>query len=391
MPSSPASSNARTSLAAALACLGTGLLIGAAVARLGLSALEHAHTLEVLSECALVICLSCAGVTLAEGLERSIHDGSLRLALIAMPTTIALIAGVANVFLGLPFNEGMLLGAILAPTDAVLAGSLPVMPDGASRQVLVAEGALTSSLALPAVLFALGLCGDHDLGPGALRWVMVDVVWASASGVALGWAAGAGAAFALARLESRGPFGALELLVLACTATLAYGAALPLHANGLLCVLVAGVALSFRGRLAPRSPPTARLARRLAAGARRTEQAAGLAIVAGVGALLAVSDVRPALILFALLVIVGVRPLAAHLALGSLQGHELDRRAIAWFGVRGLAPIYLLMFAVNQGVDGRTASELIAVTVAVLATSIALHGLTALPLGNRPVDPQRQH
>lgn len=332
----------------------------------------------------MLVCLFCTGLELSGPLDLAVWRLPLRLTAITLPVTVALIAGAANVFLGLPIEQAVLLGAILGPTDPALAAGLRLPVTGRedlTRFALVTEGALGSSLALPLVLFALGLSGHHNLGPFALRWLAVDVVWAVGCGALLGWAVGALAARALVRLDSRGQIGILEVLLFACVVVLTDGTAFILHANGFVAVLVAGSALARGGVLLPRTGARLRLARPIAAGAGRVEGLAELAIIVVLGALLAVSGVHAALVLFALLVLVAVRPIAARLGLGVSRGTELERHFIAWFGMRGVASMYYLMFAVNQSLSVPVAGELAAITLTVLATSIALHALTSLPLG----------
>lgn len=384
-------SQARWPVSAAVICLAAGMLAGAWGGGFGTRAVEHTRAVEVLSEAAMLLCLFCTGLKLSAPLEWRIWRLPLRLAAITLPATVALTAGAANVFLGLPIERAVLLGAILGPTDPVLAASLRLPASGredATRFALTAEGALSSSLALPLVLFALGLCGHHDLGPLALRWVAADLLWAVGCGALLGWAVGAVAAQALLRLDSRGQIGLVEVLLFATTVALSYGAAFILQANGFVAVLVAGSALARGGVPSPRVGEAPRLARPLATAAGRVERLAELAIMVVLGALVAVSRVHAALVLFALLVLVAVRPVAARLGLGASPGAELERHFIAWFGMRGVASMYYLMFSVDQSLSVPFASELAAITLSVLATSIALHGLTSLPLGERPAGQQ---
>jgi sodium/hydrogen antiporter len=371
---------------AAAICLVAGMLAGAWRGGFGAQAFEHARAVEALSEAGMLVCLFCTGLGISAPLDLVVWRPPLRLAAITLPVTVALIAAAANVFLGLPIEQAILLGAILGPTDPALAAGLRLPATGredVTRFALVTEGALGSSLALPVVLFGLGLCGHHDLGPLALRWIAVDVVWAVGCGALLGWAAGAMAARALVGLDSRGQIGILEVLLFVCVVVLTEGAAFILHANGFVAVLVAGSALARGGGLAPRAGGTWRLAGPLAAGAGRVEGLVELAIVVVLGALVAVSGVHAALILFALLVLVAVRPIAARLGLGVSPGTQIERHFIAWFGMRGVASMYYLMFSVDQNLSVPFARELAAITLSVLATSIALHALTSLPLGKR--------
>lgn len=397
---SSSTSHGRAPVAAAVLCLGVGMLAGVWDARLGTRALEHARFAQVLAEAALLVCLFCTGLRIASPLELAAWRVPLRLTLVTLPVTIGLIAGAADVFLGLPFAQALLLGAILAPTDPVLAFDLPAPgPDRGNevRFALTAEGALTSSLALPAVWFALGLCGQHDLGPLALRWLTLDLAWALAAGALLGWVLGALAAQALGRLAPREGAGQLGLTEIALVTTLlafTYGASVLAHANGFIAVLAAGMALANGGtpwrHSAPRWPrvrPGART-QALVCLAARVERLAWLAMVIVLGALLTVAKIRPALIVFALLVLVAIRPLAARLGMGAARGSQLERQFIAWFGIRGVASLYCVMLVVGEGLGTPVATELTAITLGVLATSIALHGLTALPLGNRAADQQ---
>ncbi len=399
MPSS--TSHSRAVAAAAVVCLAVGMLAGAWDASLGERAIEHARAAQLLSEMALLVCLFCTGLRISAPFDFATWRMPLRLGLLTLPVTVVLVAGAANVFLGLPFAQALLLGAILGPTDPVLASDLkvPTADRGdAVRFALTAEGALSSTLALPIVLFAIGVSGHHDLGPLALRWLGLDVVWALASGALLGWLVGGLGAHALARLDMHGSgsqLGLTGLILFASVVALTYGVSVLAHANGFVAVLGAGMALARGGAPWPRTrarwlgaSAQPRFARTLGSSAGRVGRLAELAMVIVLGALLTISRVRPALILFALAVLVGVRPLAARLALVGCRGAELERQLVAWFGIRGVASIYYAMFAVEQGLGASAASELTAITLAVLATSIALHALTALPLASTPAGQQ---
>jgi sodium/hydrogen antiporter len=374
----------RWPLSAAVGALAFGMLAGVWGARLLPHAAEQTRLLEALSETAVLVSLFCVGLRLGVPLEWKRWRAPVRLATVTMLVTIALVAGAANVFLDLPFTQALLLGAILAPTDPVLAGDvrLPVAEDEeAARFPLVAEGALSSSLALPVVLFALGLAGPYEAGP--LRWLVVDVGWALAAGLALGWGTGWLAAQALERLDGNGQIGVAEILLVLSAMVLAYGSAEICRASGFLAVLSAGYALVHGGRLQRARAP--RISRRLSSLADRVERVAELAMVALVGALLSISAVRPQLYVFALAVLIAIRPIAARLGLAGLPLPESARRAVVWFGIRSMASLYYLAYAINQGLSAPLASELTAITLAVLATSVVLHGLTALPLLKRPL------
>lgn len=396
-------------------CLGAGVAAGVSAARLGVVApleLEHARTVEVLIEAALVVGLFCTGLKLTAPLDAAHWRLPLRLVAITMPVTAALTAGAARVLLGLPIEDAIFLGVILAPTDPVLAAGLE-QPNpeshGAARFVLLAEGALTSSLAMPLLMLAIGFAGERDLGPLAARWLALDLIWAVAGGALLGALLGTFGARALVRLDARAETGWLALLFAASVLASSYGAALIVQVNGFAAAFCAGIVF-VRGGIVWRGGRLAwgagsrpgRLARQLASGVDRVEYLLEIAAVLLIGVLLANSAARPALVLFALLMIVAVRPLAARLGIGSAphlrfsgerggdpeaREPRSDRQALAWFGVRGIASLYYLSL-VLEGPAVANGGDLVAITLVVLATSVALHGLTALPAGKRPAGAQ---
>ena len=102
----------------------------------------------------------------------------LRLALVSMLVTVALIAGAGVAWLGLPLGAAILLGGILAPTDPVLASDVQVAePTDRDRLrfSLTGEAGLNDGTAFPFVLLGLGLLGLHELGDSLWRWLAIDV------------------------------------------------------------------------------------------------------------------------------------------------------------------------------------------------------------------------
>ena len=81
-------------------------------------------------------------------------------------------------------------------------------------------------------------------------------------------------------------------------------------------------------------------------------------------------------IVFALVFVLLVRPVAGWLGLVGSGLAPRDRWAIAVFGVRGIGSFYYLAFAMNHA-DFRDARELWAVVVMVVVLSILFHGLSA--------------
>ena len=346
------------------------------------------HLLAEASESALVLCLFCVGLRLPQPPDWARLLAALRLASITLLASVLLLAGCATVFLGMSFEHALLLGAVLAPTDPMLAGDLRGRASdeaGAAHAGLTTEAALSDVLVLPAVLFALAACGHYDAGPMGLRWFLLDVLWALPAGLVLGGYLGRLAARTLRALEWQGQVGYIEALLLLSVIALAYGGALALHANGLLAVLAAGYATAEARRrrrtLAPVPP-----ARALDGMALRAERTCALAMLVVLGVLASAAELRATLFLFALPVLIGLRVLAARLAVLQLRVPESARAVSGCFGSRGVASIYYLLFALGSGLSADFAGELAASALAVLATAVALQGLTSLPLISQPLD-----
>lgn len=110
-----------------------------------------------------------------------------------MGITVALVAAFAYFLLDLPLGAGVLLGAIVAPTDPVLATDVQIRHPGDRdllRFTLTCEAGMNDGSAFPFVMLGLGLLGLHDLGHLGFHWLMVEVVWATLGALAIGVAAG---------------------------------------------------------------------------------------------------------------------------------------------------------------------------------------------------------
>jgi len=56
------------------------------------------------------------------------------------------------------------------------------------------------------------------------------------------------------------------------------------------------------------------------------------------------------------------------------------RRMLAWFGIRGIGSIYYATFAIGVANNAPWANELASATLATVAISIGVHGISATPL-----------
>ena len=117
----------RTPITAAIIYLLVGLICGPSGLNLyHFNPLKDSALLETLTEVVVLISLFSAGVKMPGPFSLARWRTPILLATVSMAITVGLIAALAYFVLGLPLGAGVLLGAILAPTDPVLATDVPV-------------------------------------------------------------------------------------------------------------------------------------------------------------------------------------------------------------------------------------------------------------------------
>ena len=356
-----------------------GLLLGPDV--LGLLRIDiESSTIRELAELTLALVLFTDASTVdLKGLRR---DAGLvgRLLGIGLLLTIAAGGLVAwLVFPELPVATALLIGAILAPTDAAL--GLPVVANPVVpiriRRVLNVESGLNDGIATPFVLLFISLTtatggteGHHVLE------ALEEIAIAIASGAAIGAAGG----LLLLAADRRHLTSALSRQI--ATFAFAFGAyfaSLALGGNGFIAAFVAG--LAFGGAT-----------RRTAERTELFSETAGILLSIGVwvafGAtfvgslILNVQDVRPILYAVLSLTVIRMVPVAV-----SLLGAHLAFPTVAfigWFGPRGLASIVFGILAFDALTESGGAADTLASTVGwTVFLSVIAHGLTASPLAAR--------
>jgi NhaP-type Na+/H+ or K+/H+ antiporter len=78
-----------------------------------------------------------------------------------------------------------------------------------------------------------------------------------------------------------------------------------------------------------------------------------------------------------------IRPLAVYAGLLGADVSATRRRLLSWFGIRGIGSVYYLAFAIEHGITRAAAEQLTSLMLAVVVTSIVVHGVTVTPLMRR--------
>lgn len=344
---------------------------------------------ERLTELGVIVALMGAGLKIDRPLGLHRWSSTWRMLGIAMPLTIAMVAVLGVGVVGLSVGSAILLGAVIAPTDPVLASDVQVgeptlegddapEEEDEVRFTLTSEGGLNDALAFPFVYLAMLLLENGTDPSGWLaEWLVVDVVVRLAVGLVLGVAIGK--LLGLVAFRPPGPLTALSSVpqgFVAIAATLlAYGATELAQGYGFLAVFVCAVTL----RSAERGHEFHGLLHRFAEQA-ETLITVGLLIAFGgaiAGGLLGALTWGGAAV--AVLVILVVRPICGLVALLGTRTDRSERIAIAFFGIRGIGSIYYLSYA-TANADVPEADSLWAVVSLAILLSVVLHGVSATPV-----------
>jgi NhaP-type Na+/H+ or K+/H+ antiporter len=349
-----------------------------------------------LTELCLIIALMGVGLAIDRPLRWRTWGNAWRLVLVAMPACIAAVALLGWGLMGLAPASALLLGAVLAPTDPVLASDVqvegPDVEDGVGEPTpeeddevrfgLTSEAGFNDGTAFPfvhgAILLAAAAAGEQHAG--LATWV----AWYLLAKVVIGLVVGGLTGWALARLAFRAPVRSLRLAeagepVLAIAATLGvYGLTELVGGYGFVAVFMAGVALRSFERANAYHAELHEFVGQL-------EHMLTWMVLLLLGAALTdgllASLTWQGAVVAALLVFL-VRPLLGWISLLRNDMGPLERRTTAFFGVRGIGSVYYLAFATGQA-NFAERPELWSTVAFAVVLSVVVHGVTATPAMRR--------
>ena len=378
--------------------------------------IENPALAEYLTQLVVIIALMGAGLKLDRPFDLREWTPSWRLLGVTMPLTIAATAFLGWWVLGLALPTAVLLGAVIAPTDPVLASDVeatdpeeavdpdiePEDQEGEIRFSLTSEAGLNDGLAFPFVYLAIALASislrapDVEGGIGGLvvstllDWLLMDVFYRIAAGIAVGYVIGNVVARLIFGLQSTDSTATSDLAsamegseALAAT-LLAYGMAELIHGYGFIAVFVSALVL----RHFEWSHDYYQTLDDFAVLVERLLMAGVLALFGGtlVEGLLAPLTWRAAAA--GLAVVLLVRPLTGMVGLLGSGGTWKERSVIAVFGIKGIGSFYYLAFALHEATFEEfellvDANVLWAFTGFVVLVSMVVHGVTATPVMDR--------
>jgi len=367
-----------TPITPAILFVALGLLIGPKALD-GIDVSATSASVRVLAEATLALVLFSDASRIDLRALRRTAGVPERLLGIGLPLTIVLgTVGAAVVFRQLTLGEALVLGVVLAPTDAALGQAVVVDPrvPQSIRQGLNVESGLNDGICVPLLFAAVAVAdAESDIagGRGPATLLVEEIGYGVVGGVAAGLLIAAIVTWAGQR-DMITP--AWRQVIPAAGAALAYGLASGLGGSGFIAAFVAGMV--FRGTLG-RDPEELN---------QLTEEVGSL--LNGVtfllfGAVLlgpALAELTGPLVLYAVLSLTVVRMLPVATAMLGSRARGPTLAFLGWFGPRGLASIVFAVILLEESALPHEHLLVLAIYLTV-GLSVMAHGLTAAPLARR--------
>jgi sodium/hydrogen antiporter len=361
------------------------LIAGIALSPYGFNVIQirpGAEFLERLSEFVILISLFSCGLKINRPLRPWAWRSTARLIGILMPFCILAVAAIAYWGLGMGVGAAILLGAILAPTDPVLASEVQLAnPEDRDelRFGLTSEGGLNDALAFPFVYFGLRWIKDSQWQNWLAEWVLVDLVWAIAVGLLMGVIT----AQVIVRLDKklqrvRRVDALMEDFVALGIILLTYSLTELVNGYGFLAVFVAGIVTQRCDNNADRQISQLEFTETL-------EKLSEIGSILLLGSLLRIEPIMqfllPGLLVGGLLLFV-IRPAGALISTVGQQSNPVHPWLFGWFGIRGVGSLYYLFYSLGEGLKAEMGEQIAWITIITVIMSILLHGVTSTPLMN---------
>ncbi len=359
------------------------LLVGILLSPYGLNLIQlrpEAEFLQRLTEFVVLISLFSCGLKMNRPLNAWTWNSTGRLIGLLMPISIFATALVGHWVLRLEWGVAILLGAILAPTDPVLASEVQLYDPEDQDELrfgLTSEGGLNDALAFPFVYFGLHWLEDGNWQTWFVNWVLVDLLWAIAAGLAMGVAIAKLLGWLECQLQSYRPVDeTMDDFIGLSTIFLTYSLTELVNGYGFLAVFVAGVVLRSDCLSPEKSASRLHFMERL-------EKLTEVGTILLLGSLLRIEPIlrfaAPALLVGVLLLFV-IRPLGAWVSTIGSPVHPATRWLFGWFGIRGVGSLYYLTYALSNGLRNEDGELIAWITFIVVILSVTLHGISSTPL-----------
>jgi NhaP-type Na+/H+ or K+/H+ antiporter len=338
--------------------------------------LQERETVLRLTEMVVIISLMGTGLKIDQPFSVRSWKVPFRLVTITMVLSIAAVAILSKWIFGLDVAGALLLGAVLAPTDPVLASDVQVGPPLEKnkdnvRFSLTAEAGMNDGMAFPftwlAIAWALSPV-EFDLQ----QWILRDLILKLIIGLVCGYLLGKALAFLVFKVSKDQDIYIRDGFVAICATFITYGITEMLHGYGFIAVFVSAISIrnyelhhDYHRKLHSFTDQIERILLAIV-----------LILFGGSLIHVVIQNISWSMVIFSLLCIFLVRPITAWLSLYSLDFHRKEKRAISFFGIKGIGSFFYLAFAL-QSATFEGERLLWSVVSCVVLFSIIIHGVTA--------------
>ncbi|RYD81109.1 MAG: sodium:proton antiporter [Sphingobacteriales bacterium] len=346
---------------------------------------QHDNSLVVhLTELIVIISLMGTAIKIDRSFSFRKWSTPLRLILIAMTLAILISSLLGFFVLGLNLSAALLLAAVLAPTDPVLAADVQVGPPnehGKSepRFALTSEAGLNDGLAFPFTWLAIVIASQGVSSSSLWHWTWFYLVYKIAAGLIIGWLCGKLVGYLVFSISEKYRLLKASDGFLAISLTfITYAITESFHAYGFIAVFVAGITL----RHYEKGHEYHKQLHSFTDQMERMLLAVLLIFFGGslVGGILAPLNLKMALVSIGFVIV--VRPVVSFISLLGNSTPLKEKFAISFFGIRGMGSIYYLAFAFGEA-KFKQQDALWAIVTFTILISVILHGLTAAPVMKR--------
>ncbi|WP_205513615.1 cation:proton antiporter [Longitalea arenae] len=332
-----------------------------------------------LTETVVLVALMGSGLKIDQPFSFKEWRYPLRLVSVGMISCIAVTALAAWAVTGMDLASALLLGAILSPTDPVLASDVQVEPphEGVKDTVkftLTAEGGMNDGTAFPFVWLGILMATGSFAEPGAwMEWTGFYFLYKLLCGLAVGFLLGKVFGYVLFSLPEKYRAARIEDGFVALSITMVvYGCTELLNGYGFIAVFTCAVTLrNYEMGHA--------LHRTLHAFSDQIERMLVAIVLLLFGGSLVNGILNhlswPQVILGVSFLLI-IRPIVTWLTLSRTKLKFRERSFLSFFGIRGVGSLYYMSFATQQ-ISLPWLTSMWSTVAFVILLSVVIHGLTA--------------
>ncbi len=342
-------------------------------------------TAKIISEIIVVVSLMTAGLKIGTHYDWKHWKRPLSLVIITMPLFMVGIYLIAYYLLQLNGPVSLLLAAVLAPTDPVLASEVQLEEEQTMnkkntglRYILTAEAGINDGVAFPFVFLAILWSKTTDFQSiDFMEYVWYYLLFKIIGGVLIGTLIGLVYSKWIYVHDKKDKNLILKGFLALALTFFAYGMGELCHTYGFLSVFATGLSLQY---FKTTSEEAENKNRNILTFVEETEKLLvtmwtiffGGAILSGI---LTYTGWKG--ILASLFIVLILRPLLGYLGIWITDIRQKKKWAISFFGIKGIGSFFYLSFALIEG-DFKEYDQLFGILSYVVLFSILIHGFTSI-------------